>query len=129
MSDTNDEILSRIRDHSGRLGPDSRSSLSSIERYLEDTGANRRHWLAATEKPIELLRQAYAIARERADVDERQITNVIFCSAYRVLLEPANAALLASGLGLNSARAFDVGQACVGWFFQSPVWRTRRNQR
>ena len=111
---SNEEILRLIRKHTGEAIPP--SLLSSVERYLAELGAGTRHWLSAGEKPIDLIERCYATVLERARLDPGKIDSLIYCGVDRAVVEPANAALVASRLDLPDVRAFDVSHACSGWF-------------
>jgi 3-oxoacyl-[acyl-carrier-protein] synthase-3 len=111
----NDEIGALVRRHTSNSAMAPRAS-AFVERYLQDLGASTRHWLSASEKPIDLIEQTYAIALERAGISPKQIDALIYCSVDRAVVEPANAALVASRLGLPTVRAFDISHACSGWF-------------
>jgi 3-oxoacyl-[acyl-carrier-protein] synthase III len=113
----NDEILSLVRQNTPalRLVP-GHPVLAEVLEFLSTTGAKRRHWLAANEKPIDLIQQAFGVAMERAQLDRADLSNLIYCGVDRPILEPSSAALIANELELPKVRAFDVVHACLGWF-------------
>lgn len=114
---TNDDICRQVREYSTGLKRGSIDKIiENVEQYLLRMGARNRRWTSALERPIELITQATDIALEKSELDKKLINNVIYCSVDRVLLEPANAALLSSQLNIPTARAFDVSHACQGWF-------------
>jgi 3-oxoacyl-[acyl-carrier-protein] synthase III len=114
---TNDDICRHIFESTkGVRGSARNLAVNEAEKFLVRMGAKYRRWLSASERPFHLISQAYEIALERAQGEPGVISNLIYCGVDRVLLEPANSALLAAQLKLTRARAFDISHACQGWF-------------
>lgn len=112
----NDYWLEKIRVNNRHLSREQLACVERrVERYFEDTGTRVRFFLADGEKAIDLVRKAGRAALESANIDRRDIDLLIYAGVGRGWLEPAMAAVVQRELGLTSATAFDVLDACASW--------------
>ena len=112
----NDEIVELVAYYSrGVYHGDLRSLLSTIDDKLERVGITSRYWRSRNERPFVLLQRSCEIALRQSNIDRRDIDFVIYVGVDRGFAEPANACFIAKELGLNRAKTFDVGDACLGW--------------
>jgi len=82
------------------------SQMGIVERRLADENA----------LPSDLAIPAAEKAIELADIDRSEIDIVIFCGIERDQPEPATAHTIQHALGLKAHHAFDVANACFGFF-------------
>lgn len=80
-------------------------------------GIKERRMATMEQKPSDLAIKAARDAFERApDCNPNHIDAVIFCGIERDMPEPATAHLIQRKLGLKAAHAFDIANACFGFF-------------
>ena len=100
------------------------SSFDSFHRYdvpensmSEGMGIIERRMSEPDCKPSDLALPSAIQALDRAtDIDKNEIDLVIFCGIERDRPEPATAHTIQKKLGLNAQMAFDLGNACFGFF-------------
>lgn len=78
------------------------------------TGVRERRWADPHVKPSDLAAAAGRKALRDANLDPQQIDTLLFCGITRDFIEPATANVVADTLGIGSARAFDITNACNG---------------
>lgn len=112
----NEEILSLIKYHSLRSykGGDLDELLYKVERMLKQSGIKSRFW-RNSEKPIDLINQAYSDLKEKTGVLSSEIDAVIYVGVDRGFVEPDNASIICAELGISKAKTFDIVDACMGW--------------
>ncbi|MEV0544303.1 3-oxoacyl-[acyl-carrier-protein] synthase III C-terminal domain-containing protein [Nocardia salmonicida] len=113
---TNADILRMIAEHSsGGFEGNLDETLRVIEGLLRYTGSAERRWLAAGERPIELLRNATKTALEQAEVQAGEVDLLIYTGIGRGFIEPGGAYHCATALGLGEPDCFDIIDACMSW--------------
>ncbi|WP_193189067.1 3-oxoacyl-[acyl-carrier-protein] synthase III C-terminal domain-containing protein [Nisaea sediminum] len=88
-----------------------------IDDFFAKSGARERLWRNANTEPKKYLKTAIenCLASSLPDAREK-LSSIIFCSVDKGLVEPAHASAFAAQMGLFGVRAFDVSDACLGWF-------------
>ncbi len=113
---TNDDILEMLRTHSAHVFRGNLEKLLyEVKLFLEKSGLIQRHWLDASEKPIELLASAITEALEKAGLAPSEVDQVIYAGVDRGFVEPGDAYMIAHATGLRNAKCFDVMDACNSW--------------
>ncbi|QIS11297.1 3-oxoacyl-[acyl-carrier-protein] synthase III C-terminal domain-containing protein [Nocardia arthritidis] len=112
----NTDITELIAAHStGCFDGDLDAALRTVDYYLRYAGSERRRWLDAGERPIDLLRKAANSALAQADLSVDQIDLLIYTGIGRGFIEPGGAYHSAAAIGLRNAHCFDVLDACMSW--------------
>ncbi|MEV6276624.1 3-oxoacyl-[acyl-carrier-protein] synthase III C-terminal domain-containing protein [Nocardia sp. NPDC051832] len=113
---SNADILDLIAEHSsGGFEGDLDETLRTIDSLLRYTGSAERRWLAAGERPIDLLRTATHKALDRAEVHASEVDLLIYTGIGRGFIEPGGAYHCAAALGLGEPDCFDIIDACMSW--------------
>ena len=88
-----------------------------IDSYFMKTGAKTRTWRNSNSFPKEHIMEAVKHCLEGTSFwHPEKLSSVIYCGIDRGFVEPAHASVLAARLGLEHVRAFDVSDACLGWY-------------
>ncbi|PUA46690.1 MULTISPECIES: 3-oxoacyl-[acyl-carrier-protein] synthase III C-terminal domain-containing protein [Pseudomonas] len=112
---TNQDVLDLVEEHSkNTFQDDLPKTLKTIGKLLDKSGIETRHWLAAGEKPMDLMTAAFDSALAQANINKADLDLLIYPNVTRGFIEPANSTFMAKALGLN-CRNFDVVDACNGW--------------
>lgn len=83
---------------------------------LSKSGSNTRFWRTKFEHPADMIASAVQYSLTSAKVTKTEIDLLLYVSVDRGFIEPANASVMAKQLGLPGVRAFDISDACMGWW-------------
>ena len=112
---SNQDVINLVEEHSRHTFQDDLpKTLKTIGKLLEKSGSDTRHWLAADEKPMQLMATAFDAALAQANISKADLDLLVYPNVTRGFIEPANSTFIAKALGLN-CRNFDVVDACNGW--------------
>jgi len=110
---TNDEIIDLVRArNAAAFEGDLERTLAELRMNLQLSGAVERRWLAAGERPIDLLDRAISAALHDAGVAPDDVELVVYVGICRGFTEPASAYLVAHAFGLRRSHCFDILDAC-----------------
>lgn len=114
---TNEEVIANVRKASAaHLSP---AELDVLEQLIHDgfasTGTRVRYHRAEGEKATELAARAGRRALDSAGLAPGDIDLLMYVGIGRGVVEPASANIYQDMLGLRSATAFDVLDACASW--------------
>lgn len=112
----NDDVVALIGEQTRRAGKfegDLPQTLDMIAAILKRSGAEKRHWLAPDESPLDLIEAACLKAMK--GLRPKDIELLIYASVCGELFEPATANLVAHRIGLGRVECFDLKEACDGW--------------
>lgn len=131
---SNQDLLTLLQEHSqDTYSGDLQIALDRVERLLNYSGAESRHWLDGNETPLDLIGRAVGEALHEAALQPNEVDLMIYAGVDRGFLEPANAYFVAQALNLDRVHCFDVLDACNGWsralllvhsLFKSGIYRT-----
>jgi len=115
---TNEYVKELVLTESNRVWSGDRMRLSYlIDEFFGKSGAVDRTWRSADSLPKEHVQEAVGNCLQSCKVwDPDRLSSIIYCGIDRGFVEPAHASVLGSQLGFNHVRAFDIADACLGWF-------------
>jgi 3-oxoacyl-[acyl-carrier-protein] synthase III len=114
---TNEEVVARVRADSAQHL--SAQDLDTLERLmlgcLESAGTQVRYYRDEQETAVDLAVRAGRQALAASGLAPGDIDLLLYVGIGRGVLEPASANIYQDALGLGSATAFDVLDACASW--------------
>lgn len=115
---TNDYVRRLAVTESANIWNAKKSDLSNlVQDFFGKIGSLTRTWRSMDSLPKQHIEEAVRnCLASVSNWNPDHLSSVIYCGIDRGFVEPAHASVLAAQLGLNNVRAFDVSDACLGWY-------------